>query len=308
MNFDRYTIAIPTFERGDALRRCFMALRSQPHGEEVRILVSDNCSEDGSWEAIQDLGEFSNVRLFRNDMNLGFQGNLLMLPELVDTEYIVVLSDEDDLDLNCLHDLDNLITSGDTIDFISPHAVINGKVYRGVSKLRDLKGLEFFQASCYLSGLVYRVEAMHEAINKLGRDELAMQGQVYPQCAITAAIMACGHRAVWHPAIFAKKREHLPTRINDGKGAKGYNSLEGRVGQLGLFHDLFDRMASEASSDREAKQWHQIRDAWMQRSYNSIRNGFAKSYPEYIKIFARGWFRYTVLGKIIWRVRKLLSS
>lgn len=291
----KYSIIIPTYERGEALLRCVKRLKKQPNSEDVDIVISDNCSQDGSWEKIQSLGNQEGISLYRTETNIGFQANLLKLFELAQTEYCIILSDEDDLDLEKLLIIDEIVKPD--VGFVSPQAFVNGKIYRGKQKCRSLRYSEFLNASFYISGVIFKVESWREIVSLIGVDELVKKDQVYPHSVVVAAMLARGVSTLYHPAVFASKRENLPTRIDDGKKF-GYSSLEARVRQIRLFHDLFERLKNEATNESDIRRWRSLKNEWMRQSFLFIKSGIATSYPESLKEFNKSVIFDIFFGRI----------
>jgi glycosyltransferase involved in cell wall biosynthesis len=85
------TIGIPTYNRADFLRRSLRSAASQTGGP-LAVLVSDNASADDTREVV---GQFPEVRYFRNDTNLGMAANWERLVRICDTEYFAFLQDDD---------------------------------------------------------------------------------------------------------------------------------------------------------------------------------------------------------------------
>jgi glycosyltransferase involved in cell wall biosynthesis len=67
----------------------------------VEVVVADNGSTDGTWEAVQKFAA-AGVRLYRNDRNLGLFGNFNRCIELADTPYLRLLAGDDALPQRCL--------------------------------------------------------------------------------------------------------------------------------------------------------------------------------------------------------------
>jgi glycosyltransferase involved in cell wall biosynthesis len=87
------TIVIPTYNRAELLRESLASALAQ-EGAEVRVLVSDNASTDGTANVV---GSFADPRVtyHRHPHNLGMMGNFRAAIERVDTEYVAVLPDDD---------------------------------------------------------------------------------------------------------------------------------------------------------------------------------------------------------------------
>lgn len=89
------TIAIPTYNRSACLKERLLEIQQQAD-ERLQVLVSDNCSTDDTETIVRSLQvEMPAVRYHKNEINLGFDGNVLKLYELADTRYIWFLGDDD---------------------------------------------------------------------------------------------------------------------------------------------------------------------------------------------------------------------
>jgi glycosyltransferase involved in cell wall biosynthesis len=89
----RVTVAIPTFNRADWLRQTVASVLAQEY-RAFRVLVSDNASEDHTAGVVASF-EDPRIAYSRAERNLGLIGNFNRALELVDTEYVVLLPDDD---------------------------------------------------------------------------------------------------------------------------------------------------------------------------------------------------------------------
>jgi GT2 family glycosyltransferase len=96
----RCTIAIPVYNRAELLRHAIESALSQP-GDDLEILVIDNCSTDGSWEIATSFTD-PRLRLVRNETNLGLFGNFNRCLELARGDYIRILGSDDRLAPGCI--------------------------------------------------------------------------------------------------------------------------------------------------------------------------------------------------------------
>lgn len=94
----KLSICIPTYNRKDKialqLSRLFPQV-SKYSLEEVEIIVSDNCSVDGTSMVLKELQLSNQFELIVQEENLGLVGNLYYLFEHAKGEYIWFLSDDD---------------------------------------------------------------------------------------------------------------------------------------------------------------------------------------------------------------------
>lgn len=90
------TVVIPTLNR-PAL--CAAAIRSvvEQHGVVCRILVSENCSEPQHAEPYAQLFQSlpAQVRVLRRSQRMSVEAHFPLLLDQVDTEYVVLLADDD---------------------------------------------------------------------------------------------------------------------------------------------------------------------------------------------------------------------
>lgn len=93
------TVVIPVFNQRAFVSRAVASSLQQPAG--TRVVVVDNCSDDGTWEALQGFAG-QGVELHRNAANLGLFGNFNRCLELVRTPYFRLLSGDDLLPPGCL--------------------------------------------------------------------------------------------------------------------------------------------------------------------------------------------------------------
>ena len=89
----KVTVGIPTYNRGSLLRESMASVLSQSYSD-LRLLVCDNASEDGTEEIVASFGD-PRIDYVRSDRNIGMVGNFNRVIELAETEFLVVLPDDD---------------------------------------------------------------------------------------------------------------------------------------------------------------------------------------------------------------------
>jgi glycosyltransferase involved in cell wall biosynthesis len=91
----RITVGIPTFNRADLLREAIASVLEQTYTD-FRLIVSDNASTD---ETAKVVATFADPRLeyVRAETNVGMIGNINRLIALADTEFLMLLPDDDRL-------------------------------------------------------------------------------------------------------------------------------------------------------------------------------------------------------------------
>jgi hypothetical protein len=87
------TVGIPTYNRAEWLRESIACVLAQTF-RDFRLIVSDNASEDDTPDVVRSFND-ARIDYVRSEQNLGAIGNLNRLVELADTEYLVLLPDDD---------------------------------------------------------------------------------------------------------------------------------------------------------------------------------------------------------------------
>lgn len=90
------SICIPTYNRKDCLRQCLDSIIVQKNFSEIEIVISDNASNDGTEEMMQDyMLRYPNILYTRNEENLGFDRNMLNVVSLAHGKYCCFIGDDD---------------------------------------------------------------------------------------------------------------------------------------------------------------------------------------------------------------------
>ena len=87
------TIAIPTRNRADLLRAALQSALAQPYGN-IEIIVSDNCSDDGTATLLAGLSD-PRIKVFRQEKLLSMHENWNFCLRMAAGEYFLLLSDDD---------------------------------------------------------------------------------------------------------------------------------------------------------------------------------------------------------------------
>lgn len=93
MSTDLLTIAMPVYERKDYFLEALKSALNQT--VKCSVIVVDNCSSHSYFEKL--CSEY-NVSYYRNDENIGLFPNWNRCFELADSEYVMILGDDDILD------------------------------------------------------------------------------------------------------------------------------------------------------------------------------------------------------------------
>jgi glycosyltransferase involved in cell wall biosynthesis len=96
------TIVIPTYNRADLLRRALRSIARQQQKPD-QVIISDNASTDHTAEVVKEFLKIGmDIRYTKHSTNIGMLKNWQSGISLVETEYFLVLADDDYLLPNCI--------------------------------------------------------------------------------------------------------------------------------------------------------------------------------------------------------------
>lgn len=102
------TIAIPTFNRFALLEKAIASALAQNTNLNYEIIIVDNCSSEenitNTKKYLETLNVKSNIslKLFSNQINIGMFPNWNRCYELATSDYMIILSDDDLIDVNLI--------------------------------------------------------------------------------------------------------------------------------------------------------------------------------------------------------------
>ena len=89
----KVTVGIPTFNRAGWLSESIESVLAQTFAD-FRLIVSDNASDDGTPEVVRSFDD-DRIHDVRSQRNVGSIGNFNRLIALAETEFLVLLPDDD---------------------------------------------------------------------------------------------------------------------------------------------------------------------------------------------------------------------
>jgi Glycosyl transferase family 2 len=93
MSAVRVTVGIPTFNRAELLRGAMESVLAQSYTS-FRLLISDNASDDDTADVVRSFAD-ERIDYRRSERNIGSTANLQRVIELADTEFLLLLPDDD---------------------------------------------------------------------------------------------------------------------------------------------------------------------------------------------------------------------
>jgi glycosyltransferase involved in cell wall biosynthesis len=272
------TIGIPTYNRADAVSARVSELLEGGLPDDVEILVIDNASTDGTAELLRTTFSAGSIRVLSNATNLGYGGNFFRLFAEARSEYLLVVSDEDRVELGALRELIRFCRDRRP-GFVSPRAHVHGNPsYRGSARTRPVSPTEFKNASFYVSGLTFALDRAvadtRELEPQLGTNSAV---SIYPQVLLAALATARGD-ATYLDQIVTTHMEHRPTNITELTGGI-YNRVTGRWTQALGFESFFEERLASADP-AVAPRYRAMRDRVRGELFDVLMVAMRRENPE----------------------------
>ncbi len=192
----RLTVLLPTYNRAASLSRAIDSVLGQTRGE-IELLISDNASEDDTETVCERYArEDPRVRYVRQAVNLGPIGNFNWLLAQAQTEFVLMLADDDWLDADYVERCLEIIEGDPSLSIVTgatryfegdapPDLVLNTTLTESSGARRVLRYLRHSWSSAAFYG-VLRTSAVRKALpipNVMGADwlfvsALAFDGRV----------------------------------------------------------------------------------------------------------------------------------
>ncbi|MCE7058637.1 glycosyltransferase family 2 protein [Dyadobacter sp. CY343] len=184
------SVLIPTYNRSEFLMKNLEMLAEMVgqggFTDKVRLVVSDNCSPDDTFEKVSEFKELGkiNIDFYRQRENIGLKANVLFVLEKATSEYVMFLGDDDYISLEYLSSCLNIIEADPKTAYIVPNYVPVSIDNELVSESRDPIGpvKKFLPGNAtmfrcawkahQMSGLIFKRAGLFEAYHQAKVDNL----------------------------------------------------------------------------------------------------------------------------------------
>jgi glycosyltransferase involved in cell wall biosynthesis len=93
---ERLTVLILVYNQKSHLKSAFESVKMQSVFGEISVVISDDCSQDGSYELAEEIAEnYPNVIARRNSTNLGVMNHYARAVSLLTTDLVAILEADD---------------------------------------------------------------------------------------------------------------------------------------------------------------------------------------------------------------------
>ena len=120
------SIGIPTFNRSNLIKNAIQSALNQTY-ENIEIIISNNASTDKTIDILETFSSNKKIRVFHQEKNIGVVNNWNFCLNNARGEFFLMLSDDDELNENCIKDLFEGIKHGNSVACL-------GRAYKSITK------------------------------------------------------------------------------------------------------------------------------------------------------------------------------
>ncbi len=171
-NNPKLTIAIPTYNRLQALKQSLPRVLTMVEGVDIEVFVSDNASNDGTKEYIEKMQcEHPKLRYYRSEVNLGPDNNFLNCFEKANGDYLWMIGDDDLITNDAIYCVIDAISYSPVFVYLntrmqgvdkSHYPDIGMLCYKDKNKFLREIGI----AISFITALVYKTDLVKQIRNK----------------------------------------------------------------------------------------------------------------------------------------------
>jgi acetyltransferase-like isoleucine patch superfamily enzyme/glycosyltransferase involved in cell wall biosynthesis len=197
------SLCIPTYNRAACLHQQFLRLLtlSKEELEGIEIIISDNCSTDETEQIVHQFQDKIVFKYFRNNENIGPDGNFLQCLQKSTGKYVWLLGDDDFLRTEHISALLSILANED-LGLIHVGAPNNGKFYR-IYEDDDNFMSDIGVMITFMSANIFRRETIQQMDFNKYRNTNLLQVPMYFSAAFASKKNAILHRVFYDPATVA---------------------------------------------------------------------------------------------------------
>ena len=232
------SICIPTYNRGRFAYDAAMYVLSAYKGDDIEVVISNNCSEDNTEELILQIND-PRLRYFVNKENLGAAFNTHLTFLRANGRFAYLTSDEDDIDIDQIPYLISYFKKNpDTAIFIG-----GGNLKYTKKRFPDAVYAEPFDAlmaiafqTRYMTGLILNQKYYAEKLSDISYEESPEIWDAYSFMYAMALLCCCGPVVTSSRLLFKQSRFTMTDISNNArKDGIYYYEPAGRINQMGVW-------------------------------------------------------------------------
>lgn len=232
------SICIPTYNRGRFAYDAAMHVLSAYKGDDIEVVISNNCSEDNTEELISQIND-PRLSYYANEENLGAAYNTHLTFLRAKGKFAYLTSDEDDININQISYLISYFKENpDTAIFIG-----GGNLKYTKKRFPDAVYTEPFDAlmaiafqTRYMTGLILNQEYYAEKLSGVSYEESPEIWDAYSFMYAMALLCCCGPVVTSSKLLFQQSRFTMTDISNNArKDGIYYYEPAGRINQMGVW-------------------------------------------------------------------------
>ena len=246
------TICVPTYSRRGCIEKRIHNYVALSRFEQINILIADNFSTDGTFEYLRDtFKNIKNVSVIQHHKNIGAARNLIQFFDIVETDYLMFCSDEDEVIT------ENIGIYLELLALKKPNYV-RGNYFKqvgGQNKLKrrcanevieQLSSKNIALYSTYISGLVFNTKSSKHFIGLLkNKINTSLYTKFFPHQELLYWLWAKfdqGFYFICAPIVVKCDDVEKDATSNDGRSRKGFREWESVSYRWKIFIDKLDTL------------------------------------------------------------------
>lgn len=312
------TIAIPTYNRFNTIIKCLENIDKNQIFEKVDILISDNNSEDNTFDKLKK--KYNNkFYIYKNNSNIGFANNTIKLFELCTTKYLLWISDEEDLNFKNLDRLIDTLEKNDLI-FLCTQYFKNNNLFRGKSKISIIKENEIWESASHLPGIIFNKYLCNDLIKNISElsKSYVILFKYYPQIFFLIHLMAIDNKKcmylnfdICYEKNFVEETHDLDLLGNHYSGVSVRWQLHKElVAYLKFLIKNNDNVVLKKILTHQKKRILKTLRLAIEQENNELKKDFdASLYRHFFSIFIRFFYKIILKPKSVFKaIYKLITN
>ena len=285
------TICVPTYNRKGCIKKRIHNYEALSRFEEVNILIADNFSTDGTFEYLKKtFRDLKNVSIIQHQKNIGAASNIVQFFDIVETEYLVLCSDEDEVIA------ENIETYLEFLASEKPH-YIRGNFYEldGGLKRRcanrvaeHLSSKNIAINSTYASGLIFNTKSSKHYISFLKEKiKTSYYTRFFPHQELLYWLWSKHDKGFYYlctPIVVKRDNVEINAISNDGKSQRGFREWESVSFRWKIFIDKQDALFEIGGDHSCQEKFRKIIDNHKKGIFHVLKTAVCRERPDILEM------------------------
>ena len=306
----KLTIGYATHNRKDYIVRRLNSLITRDLPNNVEVIIVDNASSDGTYETILNLSSKSNVKVYRNDENLGFSGNFVEILKKAKGDYVLWSSDEDEINIDGIYKLFSWIDNKKyDVIFLNHYRQTDQEILLPIrkNKTRMIKHTDLWEC-CHLPGSIWNRSVTLNNLDDWGdmKEVYPNISRYYPNLLLMIRLLPFLNSYFFNEYITYQKDYAKSQHIT--KLGYQYCHLIPRWLQHNELIDFIE-LCSHRSKDAEHKKYfHKMMISLNRNLYVYISSAILKERPDLYVYFSRSCSPFYFIIRNYKRLKSVIKS